>query len=706
MTDYLKRKYTTGAYFAFNIADIARLRKGLFMIDDYKLDELKSGLVSYVQSITEPDRRAGRGMYKCPLCGSGSQSGGRHNGAFSITKDGKAWKCFSCNQGGDIFTLISLHEGLTEFKDQAERAAELTGVNMFTEFTQETEKTKKTKETEITKNTEKYKGYIAACRAAVGRTDYFKSRGFTEETIERFELGYDAEKKAVVIPYGRNGGYYITRSTEGKEFRKPKSSEAGAEPIYNGGALNGSKPCFVCESPIDAISIMQAGGDYCTAIALGGTGSQKLIDRVKKQAPSCMLILSFDADDAGQKATERTAEDLTAANIPYLIANYNLEAYPEGQRKDANDFLKGNIAQLTADIKENVEEIERRANAEKAAALEAHNAFNGAELLKGFVGGIKDSVNTVYIPTGFSELDKELDGGLYPGLYILGAISSLGKTTLLLQLADQIAAQGTDVLYFSLEMAASELISKSISRQTLKLCDGKKGNAKTARGITTASRYQSYSQEEKELINKAIEAYGSYAGNLYLYEGVGDIGIEQVRQKVAEHKELTGRTAVVFIDYLQILAPYDMRASDKQNTDKAVLELKRISRDYKTPVIGISSFNRDNYTSEVNMTAFKESGAIEYGSDVLLALQPQGMKAGYTATDQKANADLVKKCKASEERSIEAVILKNRNGRTGGKVGFTYYSLFNCFEQDYGFRAIYDDDETPFTDNEDSGLRI
>ena len=104
-----------------------------------------------------------------------------------------------------------------------------------------------------------------------------------------------------------------------------------------------------------------------------------------------------------------------------------------------------------------------------------------------------------------------------------------------------------------------------------------------------------------------------------------------------------------------------MRASDKQNTDKAVLELKRISRDYKTTVIGISSFNRDNYTSEVNMSAFKESGAIEYGSDVLLALQPQGMKAGYTTTDQKANADLVKKCKASEERSIEAVILKNRN---------------------------------------------
>ena len=42
------------------------------MIDDYKLEELKSGLTSYVQQITQPDRRAGHNMYKCPLCGSGS----------------------------------------------------------------------------------------------------------------------------------------------------------------------------------------------------------------------------------------------------------------------------------------------------------------------------------------------------------------------------------------------------------------------------------------------------------------------------------------------------------------------------------------------------------------------------------------------------------------------------------------------------------
>ena len=667
------------------------------MIDDYKLEELKGGLASYVQSITSADRRAGHNMYKCPLCGSGSGTGRNSDGAFSITKDGKAWKCFSCQKGGDIFTLIALHEGLTDFKDQAQRAAEVTGVSLDLDYKPNPKKDFAEVKQEEIKG--RYKDYIERCKAAATKTDYFTRRGFSQEVVERFSLGYDKSQGVIVIPYDRDGSYYLTRSIEGKTFRKPKSDDAGVEPIYNKAALyNGGKPCFVCESPIDAISLIAAGGGKCSAISLGGTGHRKLIDQVEKQKPTCMLILSFDADDAGQTATDRAAEELKALGVPFMIANYSLDAYPNEQRKDANDFLRGNPTQLAADIEANIEELERLANAEKAAALEAHNANSAKERLKDFIDGIKESANTSYVPTGFSELDKELDGGLYPGLYILGAISSLGKTTLLLQLADQVAAAGYDILYFSLEMAASELISKSISRLTYLNCDGNTQNAKTARGITTASRYQNYSQTEKDLINAAYTQYAGFEGNIIFYEGIGDIGADQIKQAVAEHKKLTGRTPLVFIDYLQILAPYDMRASDKQNTDKAVLELKRLSRDYKTPVVAISSFNRDNYTSEVNMTAFKESGAIEYGSDVLLALQPQGMKPGYTKTEQKDNAALVKKCKASEQRSIEAVILKNRNGRTGGKVGFDYYSLFNCFKQDYGFTAteweeVYDDDD-------------
>ena len=79
------------------------------------------------------------------------------------------------------------------------------------------------------------------------------------------------------------------------------------------------------------------------------------------------------------------------------------------------------------------------------------------------------------------------------------------------------------------------------------------------------------------------------------------------------------------------------------------------------------------------MAAFKESGAIEYSSDVLIALQPFGMREGEKDTDKAENAKIMSKCKASAERHIEAVILKNRNGQAGTTATFKYYAKFNCF---------------------------
>ena len=71
-------------------------------------------------------------------------------------------------------------------------------------------------------------------------------------------------------------------------------------------------------------------------------------------------------------------------------------------------------------------------------------------------------------------------------------------------------------------------------------------------------------------------------------EGVGDIGVTAIRERIARHIDMTGKTPLVIVDYLQIVAPYNERATDKQNMDKAVLELKRISRDFKLPVIAVS----------------------------------------------------------------------------------------------------------------------
>ena len=650
-------------------------------------EQLKGYLRNYVESVTQKSK--GANLYVCPLCGSGTGKSG--TGAFSI-KNGTSWKCFSCNAGGDIFDLYGAINGTADHNEQLRGLSELYGVQVASyrstaqeDFSPEYQNHAKTEQ--YTHNsihtsvytqteTEDYTDFFLQAHKAIEQTDYWKKRGLSKETVDRFKLGYVAEWRhpkapkaptspRLIIPTGK--GSYLARDTreELPTEQKPYSkSKVGSIQLFNKKALQtATKPIFIVEGELDALSIIEVGGE---AVALGTTTKSKaLVELLKAQAPAQALIIALDNDEAGQRASRELTEGLQELNIPCYSFN------PCGQYKDANEALQRDREALTIAVAE----AEHLQDEEEQAKREAYLKNSTANYLQSFINGIADSVDTPYIPTGFKKLDSVLDGGLYEGLYIVGAISSLGKTTIITQIADQIARAGTDVLIFSLEMARAEIMAKSISRHTLQsvlATGGDIRNAKTARGITTGKRYIDYSQTERDLINNAIMEYSQYAQNIYISEGVGDIGAEQIRQTVAQHILYTGKTPVVIIDYLQILAPYSERATDKQNTDKAVMELKRISRDYKTPVIGISSFNRANYKEAVTMEAFKESGAIEYSSDILIGLQLKGAgKKDFDANE----------AKRKDPREIELVILKNRNGRTGDSLSFNFYPLFNYFEE-------------------------
>lgn len=653
-------------------------------------EQLKGYLRNYVESVTQKSK--GANLYVCPLCGSGTGKSG--TGAFSI-KNGTSWKCFSCNAGGDIFDLYGAINGTTDHNEQLRGLSEMYGkqVASYRSTAQEDfspEYQNHAKNERYTHNSihtsvytqadppqqTDYTDFFLQAHKAVEQTDYWKRRGLSKETVDRFKLGYVAEWRHPKAPKAPASPRLIiptspysylardTRETIPEEQRAYSKSKVGSIQLFNKKALQtATKPIFIVEGELDALSIIEVGGE---AVALGTTTKSKaLIELLKAQEPAQALIIALDNDEAGQRASKELTEGLQGLNIPCYSFN------PCGQYKDANEALQRDREALTIAV----EEAEHLQDEEAQAQKEAYLKNSTAHYLQSFVNGIADSVDTPYIPTGFKKLDSVLDGGLYEGLYIVGAISSLGKTTIITQIADQIAQAGTDVLIFSLEMARAEIMAKSISRHTLQsvlATGGDIRNAKTARGITTGKRYIDYSQTERDLINSSIMEYSKYAQNIYISEGVGDIGAEQIRETVQKHILFTGKTPVVIIDYLQILAPYSERATDKQNTDKAVMELKRISRDYKTPVIGISSFNRANYKEAVTMEAFKESGAIEYSSDILIGLQLKGAgKKDFDANE----------AKRKDPREIELVILKNRNGRTGDSLSFNFYPLFNYFEE-------------------------
>ena len=518
--------------------------------------------------------------------------------------------------------------------------------------------------------------------------------GFTENDIKSNELGYDPDHETLIISAdGKSEHNYISYDKEGKPANELSQAFAEAWPYKLGYAMGNASvevvPCVICESYVDALSIMCAAGNTCRATAIEGKGYKDILRYIKKMKELGHtippLLIDYADDEDGRKRRNHIIDGLRQIGVPYKVLDHAAGFI------FTRDGFKADRKAFTENLQANIKQAERICDMETADRLAKLKAHNGAEMVKGFNEQVKRSVNLPAISTGYANLDKVLKGGLRPGLYIMGAVSSMGKTTFLLQMCDQIAAQGVDVLYFSLEMATNELIAKSISRETYLHCNGYTNLAKDELGISEGSEYKKYSQEEKDLIAEAKGAYSEYSKNLYYYEGVGDYGIEDIKQIITDHITLTGHKPVVAIDYLQILQPYDMKATDKQNTDKAVLELKRLSRDKQLPVLAISSFNRDSYKEKISMAAFKESGAIEYTSDVLIGLEPQGM------SDNAAhNAALMKKAMSADDKNLQLRLLKNRKGRRGDQytAAFIYHAKYNCFTIDDGFRPAKEG-ETP-----------
>lgn len=668
------------------------------MTRDQAKEYLKSRLTEYVQSITKPS--CGENMYVCPLCGSGE---GKHKtGAFSVYDNGQKWKCFSCGNGGDLFELIGLTEHIGDFKNRMDRAAEIFHITLDSNdeykkglMTMARTDIKKTENVTTDKDestvdyTEKFKqaqDWLFNGEDKQG-LEYLHKRGISVETAKKYGLGFvpgwrhpKAPKTVplsprIIIPSGKEG--YMARDIRENltgEAAKHVKMNVGKQHMLNTEALyNSDKPVYIVEGQFDMLSIIEVGGN---AVALCTTGKvREFLSLVGKKAPIQPLIIALDNDkthggNAGEKAAAQLTDGLAKLGIPYV--KYNVS----GKYKDPNEALVADREEFTATVLRG-NDIDSLRDETETAEKEEYMQNSALSHLQEFLYGIGESANTPNIPTGFANLDKVLDGGFYEGLYVLGGSTSLGKTTFAMQICDNVAINGFDALVFSLEMSRTELMAKSISRisyDTVIKNGYETRLAKTIRGITDGKRYSSYCQEEMDLINNSIKEYGKYAGHIFITEGIGNISTDSIRETVKRHINYTGRKPVVFVDYLQIIAPckdYD-RSTDKQIIDKAVLELKRISRDFKIPVIVISSFGRASYKKEAEMESFKESGGIEYSCDVLLGLQSEG--AGERGFNYTAAKD-------GDTRSIELKVLKNRNGKVNQTLKFSYYPAFNLVRE-------------------------
>lgn len=288
------------------------------------------------------------------------------------------------------------------------------------------------------------------------------------------------------------------------------------------------------------------------------------------------------------------------------------------------------------------------------------------------------------IKTGFTRFDQ-LAGGLFPALYVIGAISSLGKTTFIHQMADQLAAAGKHVLFFSLEMSRLELATKSIARRTA-IMDF--DNAMTSLKIRRGYR-------SNILVQAAAEYCKAVEDRMNIIEGGFETTVQYIREYATQYAEKNNTKPVIIVDYLQILQGAQ-KGTLREAVDFNVVELKRLSRDLNTPVIVISSVNRSNYLMPVDFESFKESGGIEYTADVVLGMQLACLDEAVFNDEKKLKEkrERVKTAKAADPREVKLVCLKNRYGGPDWTIDYKYYPRYDLFEEQNGFTVV--SEKTPF----------
>lgn len=432
------------------------------------------------------------------------------------------------------------------------------------------------------------------------------------------------------------------------KLNEGKPAIMGSAAIYSGAEF-----VFVVEGAFDALSIIEAGQP---AIALNSTSNyEKLLRMLEKKPTEATLILCLDNDEAGKKTTGKLKEGLNRLNVSYITADIT------GGHKDPNEALTADRAAFERAI-------------EKAIEGTAAKPDNTASYLDDLMAGdIAKFMQGQDRKTGFANLDEKA-GGLYSGLYVLAAISSLGKTTLALQMADNLAAAGHDVLFFSMEQSRLEMVSKSLARLTAQ------ANLQTAVNSLSIRRGHLPAQ-----VLAAAKQYKQQTGDrLSIIEGNFNCDIGYIADYIRRYMRQTGTAPTVFIDYLQILQPAadgKSRSSKKDEIDMAVTELKRLSRELDLTIIVISSLNRANYMTPIAFESLKESGGIEYTADVVWGLQLACLDEELFDKEGsiKAKRKRINEAKTEEPRKVKFVCLKNRYGISNYDCNFAYYPAFDLF---------------------------
>ena len=345
------------------------------MIPEDIINEIKyrNDIETAISSYVNLKRRGKNLVGLCPFHSEKTPS-------FTVYPENGSFYCFGCGVGGDVFTFTGLIENL-DYIESVKLLAERSGVTLPQDGYDDSMQKLKNKIYDINRDTARFFHSFLMSEEGKWALDYLLGRGLTLKTIKHFGLGaapdswdmlikhlkekgykeadmlaagvvgksqkgtlYDRFRKRVMFPIINIRGNIIAfsgRAMPGEDKQGGKYVNTSDTPVYKKSSnLFGmnfaknvcSERVILVEGNMDVISLHQAG--FTNAVAPLGTAftmeQANLLARYTKE-----IVLTLDADAAGQKAIKRASELLENTGLKTRVV-----VIPDG--KDPDEFIKKN----------------------------------------------------------------------------------------------------------------------------------------------------------------------------------------------------------------------------------------------------------------------------------------------------------------------------------------------------------------------------
>ncbi len=436
---------------------------------------------------------------------------------------------------------------------------------------------------------EDYQKTITECHANLSQVHitYLQNRGITLETIKRLLLGSLGHK--IVYPYFNQNGSCTGYKAISADLNKDTFFKTHREAVhlFNLQSLlhavdAGRSTILLAEGEKDTLVLAQAGYDV---LGVSGTNGFKkeYVDLLK---PFSKIVVVFDNDEAGRNGANKIAELIGRRCFIYKWNRQNQEdhhdindyflLHREHFREVFDNELSKNLIQPSPSI---ISVTDRLPQFEKYLS-----SLRGGKLI-GFD-----------VPC-FPELTKYMKG--IRGMIGLGAPPKIGKSTLAVQIASEVAAQKYPVLYYDFENGYNRIVLKLISR--------------TAQ--VHPDHIQLGTADYADKIQRSKVQVEEQSRTLFI-ENDRRLNEDVILSHIRRVKEQTGHDKVlIVIDSVQKL-PMNLM-NRREGIDSWIRFLENIRDNENASLIVISELARSGY-DQCGIGSWKESGDLEYSFDHMM----------------------------------------------------------------------------------------